>query len=113
MPEQLGPDSVFLPLPAHVGVADESHIFHRLNSHDAAEFAFLFEPPKVHSFAYFVVQFLARHVGFLPVVGRDYAPIGLRAIVDDLPDGIEIFFSAAPDHVWPSAARYSAAAEAE
>src|SRR5271157_876622 len=79
-------------------MADQRDVFHRLNAHHAGQLAILFETPELHALAHLVAQFLPRHVGFLPAVRWNYALIGLRGVVDDLPDLLEFIYLASPDH---------------
>jgi hypothetical protein len=102
-PAQLGQqpcaDSRVLPLRAYVGVANEGHIFHRLNSHYASQLAVFLKTPELHAVPDLIAQFMPRHVRLLPVILRNHPFIRLRAIIDDLPNDLEIPLIASPDHV--------------
>jgi len=68
-----------------------------LEAHNTAEF-FFFAAPEFHTIVHFPAQLLSRHVRFFPTIGRDHTIVGAGAIVDDLPDKIEVTFGAAADH---------------
>ena len=57
----------------NVGVADQGHVLHVLDAHDAEQFAVFFPAPEADAAVDLVAKFLPRHVGLVPAVGRDDA----------------------------------------
>jgi hypothetical protein len=83
MPQQSTADTRPLRLGAHVGVADEVHVLHRLHAHDAHQFSVALEAPEHHAGADLFVEFVIGHVRLVPAVRWDDATIALRRLVDD------------------------------
>src|SRR5512139_947248 len=89
-----------LPLPCgpDVGVPDERHIPNILEPHDPDKLALFLVPPEGHTRIDLVPELVPGHVGSLPTVRRDGAPIGLGSLVDDGEHRLEVPLNAAADH---------------
>src|ERR1700756_4465348 len=105
MREQEGSDSLLLAGGADVGVANECYVLHVLDAHDGDYLCGIFVAPEDDPIVDFMLKFFSRHVRFGPAVRGNDAFVGLRAIVDDFPDGFEIARITATDHECPTSWR--------
>src|ERR1700743_2389642 len=90
MCQHMTTDAALLFITAHIRMPDERYVFHALNSHHAKQPAILFISPQDHAFRDLTAQLVLGHIWFGAAVGRNHAAIGLGAIVNDLPDLLEL-----------------------
>ena len=85
-----------MPLIArkNVSVSDEIDVPHRLNAHHAYEHAICRMAPERNSSRYLAIELVRRHVGYMPAIGRDHAPIGFSCIIDNRQHGVAIVIAA-------------------
>ena len=79
-------------------MADQRDVLDVLQSHHAGECAVFFVTPENDAVFDLVAEFLAGHVRLGPAIGGDDAFVGLRAIVDNLLELLEIRRCALADH---------------
>ena len=91
-------NALVLPLRAHVGVPDQRHVLHVLDAHHANQLAVLLVSPELDAIVDLVLQLLPGHVGLLPPVRGDHAPVCLGGVVDDLEDRVEVAIFTSTDH---------------
>ena len=77
---------------------DQSHIKYILNSHHSLERAVLISTQKNDTIFYLMTKLFLRHVRLTPSIGWDDPSIRGRAIIDDGPDILKVFFLAKPNH---------------
>src|SRR5260221_2418098 len=83
MLQELGADTPPLQFGRDISMAHQGHLALVLNAHHSPQLAFLFRHPELDSGSNLARQLFRRHVGLVPAVGRDYAAVGLRRVVDD------------------------------
>ena len=96
--QQLAADTLVPAGGAHVGVADQRDVLNVLQPHHAGERAGVLVAPERDAVVDFVTEFLAGHVRLGPAIGGDDAFVGLRAVVDDRVDRLEVALVAAAQH---------------
>src|SRR6267154_5144455 len=90
-----------MPLTARqdVSVSDEIDVPHRLDAHHAYEHAIRRMAPERNSGGYLAVEFVQRHVGYMPAIGRDHAAIGFGCSIDNRQHGVAIVVAARANDV--------------
>ena len=97
--EQCRPNPRTLISRCHIGVANQCHVLNRLDAHQADQPGpGDLVPVKDDASGDLVGQLLGGHVGVLPPIVWDNAPIGLRGLVDDRKYAVEIVLRAVPDY---------------
>ena len=89
-----------------VGVADQRHVFDRLDTHDADQDAIDLNAGEPDPMGDFVLQLFHRHVWVFPAVGGNDAAVRLRSVVDDLKHPFQVVGSAGADNSHRAAQRY-------
>jgi hypothetical protein len=80
-----------------ISVTNEIDIVYRLETHHACQPAVLLIAPEHYAGGDLAVEFVPRHVGLMPPIGRDHATISLGGSVDDCQDRLPTVVTAAVD----------------
>ena len=78
----------------HAALLEELTLEDRIND----EVRVILEAPELDTVVNFMLEFLARHIGFCPAIGRNNSFISLRTVVDDGPNEFKIAIITAADH---------------
>src|SRR5712672_3098192 len=98
MGKQVSSNSSLLAAGANIGVPNKSYVLDLLNAHNAYQGPGLLVAPEHNPLMDFIPQFFPGHVRVCPAVGGDRPFIGLRAIIDDGPNQLEVAVVTAADH---------------
>ena len=77
-------------------MANQRNVLFILHPHDTNQDIVIKSTPEYYAILKFLTKLRTRHVGLMPSVIRYYPFIRLRSIVDDLPDTIDVRFTALP-----------------
>src|SRR5580704_2513745 len=86
---------------AHIGVTNQRHVQHSLNSHDAHQRSRIVPSPKLDAGSDLCQQFGSRHVRFVPAISRDDSFVGSRTFVDGGFNAWNFYLAAGSDHRIP------------
>src|SRR5262249_16928843 len=97
MTNQRTTNAALLAARQDVSMTNEVDVAHRLEAHHAHQHAVLFMAPELNSGSNLTIELVRRHVGLVPLVIRDHAPISLSRGVNDRQDGRAIVIAARTD----------------
>ena len=90
MIQQRAPDAVPTLFRPDIRMANQRHVLHILNPHDAQDAFVDLAAVEAYALGDFGFQLCHRHVGLVPTICRDHAFVGERGLVDDLEDDRQI-----------------------
>ncbi len=97
MREQRSADTTLLISRPYIRMTNQRDIRSLLDPHHAKKLPAVFIPPERNALIDLTLQFLLRHIRFVKAICWNDAAICLGAIVDNLPNCIELFLSTSSD----------------
>jgi hypothetical protein len=102
-------DAKSLTARQDIRVADQIDVAYRLDPHHADQGSVGFVSPERDAGSDLLMELGLRHVGLVPSVSGDDAPIGSSRSIDDLEDRLPLIITTATDPGHEANLRYSAA----